>query len=373
MRFAKSLLRFEPPRRQELNFDDILKGISSNLGGFAGRMGGGGMRLLVLGLILVGILMWVFSGVFSVGPRENAALQLFGEFQETRGPGLQWYWPSPIGKVRKVDVQVTRSMELGFFTGAGGVVTDASSEALMITGDLNIVNVQMVVQYRISDLEKYLFAVDDPGDGGRGIAPGNPEGRTLKDATEMALRQVVGERSYDDIFVIKKEEVQDATEQLLQKTLDNYGTGILVTEVKLQTVRPPDQVRSAFDDVVSARVDKESRINEAKAYQQDKVPRAEGAAQVTIQGAEAFKAERVAKATGEADRFISVLREYKESKEVTRQRLYLEAMEEILPGIKKVIVNPDSGGSLLQFLPLDVLNTGSSNRSVSGDDEGSEQ
>ena len=374
MRFVKSILRFEPPRRTpELNFDDILKGISSSLGRFGGRMGGGGMRVLVLGLIAVGLVLWLGSGMFSVGPREKAALQLFGQFQETRGPGLQWFWPSPIGKVNKVDVQVTRSMELGFATGAGGVVTDAESEALMITGDLNIVNVQMVVQYRISDLEKYLFRVDDPGDGLRGIAPGNPEGRTLKDATEMALRQVVGERSYDDIFVIRKEEVQDATEQLLQNTLDYYDTGILITEVKLQTVRPPDQVRSAFDDVVSARVDKESRINEAKAYQQDRVPRAEGAAQVTIQGAEAFKAESIARATGEAERFVSVLAEYQESKEVTRQRLYLEAMEEILPGIKKFIVNPESGGSMLQFLPLDVMNSDNTKGSSPVENELGEQ
>ena len=349
---------FEPPRRgqgPEFNIEEILSRIGSIIGRVAQRLGGGGVKLVVLGVIVVAIVVWLGSGIFQVGPREEAALQLFGDFQEIRGPGLQWYFPGPIGKRTIIDTQVTRSMELGFFTTPTGAVSDQASEALMITGDLNIVNVQMVIQYRISDLESYLFRVDDPGEALRGVLQGNPEGRTLKDATEMALRQVVGQRSYDDIFVIRKEEVQDDTEQFLQQILDLYDTGILITELKLQTVRPPDQVRSAFDDVVSARVDKESRINEAKAFEQDQIPRAEGAAQQTIRGAEAFKAERIARATGESDRFISVLEEYQrseKSKEVTRQRLYLEAMEEILPGITKFILASDAGGSLLQFLPL---------------------
>ena len=346
---------FEPggqrQQRPEVQIEEILRGIGSGVNTVLQRLGGGGVKLIAIALLTVLAIVWLASGVFQVGPREQAALQLFGDFQETRGPGLQWYWPKPIGTVRKVDVQVTRSMELGFFTTPTGAASDQLGEALMITGDLNIVNVQMVIQYRISDLEKYLYRVDDPGEVLRGVVQGNPEGRTLKDATEMALRQVVGQRSYDDIFVIRKEEVQDDTQQLLQQTLDYYDTGIMITELKLQTVRPPDQVRAAFDDVVSARVDKESRINEAKAFEQDQVPRAEGVAQQTIQAAEAFKAEQIAKATGEASRFLSVLREYQKSRDVTRQRLYLEAMEDILPGITKFILSEGSG-NLLQFLPL---------------------
>ena len=346
---------FEPggqrQQRPEVQIEEILRGIGSGVNTVLQRLGGGGVKLIAIALLAVLAIVWLASGVFQVGPREQAALQLFGDFQETRGPGLQWYWPKPIGTVRKVDVQVTRSMELGFFTTPTGAASDQLGEALMITGDLNIVNVQMVIQYRISDLEKYLYRVDDPGEVLRGVVQGNPEGRTLKDATEMALRQVVGQRSYDDIFVIRKEEVQDDTQQLLQQTLDYYDTGIMITELKLQTVRPPDQVRAAFDDVVSARVDKESRINEAKAFEQDQVPRAEGVAQQTIQAAEAFKAEQIAKATGEASRFLSVLREYQKSRDVTRQRLYLEAMEDILPGITKFILSEGSG-NLLQFLPL---------------------
>ena len=308
---------------------------------------------MILVLVAVAVVLWLASGIYTVGPREQAALRLFGDFQQTQGSGLHWWWPSPIGQADIVDTGATRSMELGFFTSPSGVTADQDVEALMITGDLNIINVQMVVQYRISELGKYLFRVDDPGDDLRGVGPGNPEGRTLKDATEAALRQVVGQRSIDDTLVERREEVQEDTQELLQQIMDSYGTGILILDVVLQTTRPPDQVRPAFDDVVSARVDKQSRINEANAYEQDKLPRVQGEAQQIVQAAEAFKAERIARATGEASRFLSVLEEYTESKEVTRQRLYLEAMEEILPGVFKYILTSDGGGNLLQFLPLD--------------------
>jgi membrane protease subunit HflK len=331
--------------------EEILRGIGSAINNVLQRLGGGGVKLIILGLLVLGAIVWLGSGVYQVGPREQAALQFFGEFQNTEGPGLKWYFPPPVGKRTIVDVQVTRNLELGFFTTPTGAVSDQNVEALMITGDLNIVNVQMVVQYRIANLKDYLFEVDDPGEVLRGIEQGNPEGRTLKDATEAALRQVVGQRSIDDTLVLKREQVQADTRLLLQRILDEYQTGIEVLNVALQTVRPPDQVRAAFDDVVNARVDKESRINEALAFEQDRIPRAQGDAQQTIQSAEAFKAERIARATGEASRFLSVLEEYEKSKDVTRQRLYLEAMEEILPGITKFIL-AEGSGNLLQFLPL---------------------
>jgi membrane protease subunit HflK len=347
---------FEPggqrQQRPELQLEEILRGIGSGINTVLQRLGGGGVKLIILGLIGLASIVWLGSGVYQVGPREQAALQLFGEFQNTEGPGLKWYFPPPVGKRTIVDVGVNRNMELGFATTTTGATTDQSAEALMITGDLNIVNVQMVVQYRIADLEKFLFRVDDPGEVLRGIERGNPEGRTLKDATEAALRQVVGQRSIDDTLVTGREQVQADTRTLLQQILEDYETGIEILNVALQNVRPPDEVRAAFDDVVNARVDKESRINEAKAFEQDRLPRAQGDAQQTIQSAEAFKAEQIARSTGEADRFTSVLKEYQKSKEVTRQRLYLEAMEDILPGITKFILAEGNEGNLLQFLPL---------------------
>ena len=226
----------------------------------------------------------------------------------------------------------------------------------MITGDLNIVDIQMAVQYRISDLEKFLFRVDDPGEGPRGIAPGRPEGITLKEATEAALRQVVGQRSIDDVLTIGREDVQEQTHRLLQEILDSYDAGIQILEVRLENVRPPDEVRDAFDDVVRARVDQESLINQANSYREDQLPRALGRSAQVTQAAAAFKAESIARATGESLRFLSVLKEYRQSKEVTRQRLYLEAIETILPNVTKFILDPGAAGGLL---PLLNLNEGS--------------
>jgi membrane protease subunit HflK len=346
---------FEPGgqrQRPEVQVEEVLRGIGSGFNNVVQRIGGGGVRLIVVAVLALLVVVWVASGLYQVGPRERAALQFFGDFQSTEGPGLHWYFPSPVGKRTIIDVDVTRNMELGFLTTATGAVTDQGVEALMITGDLNITNVQMVVQYQISDIERYLFRVDDPGETIRGVEQGNPEGRTLKDATEAALRQVVGQRSIDDILVLNRPVVEAQTRELLQGILDLYETGIQVNTVALQTTRPPDQVRAAFDDVVNARVDRESRINEARAFEQDRIPRAEGDAAQVVQAAEAFKSERIALATGEVNRFRSVLNEYLSAPDVTRQRLYLEAMETILPDLTKFVLTEDSSGNLLQFLPL---------------------
>ena len=346
---------FEPGgqrQRPEVQVEEILRGFGSGFNNVVQRIGGGGIRLIVVAVLALLVVVWVASGLYQVGPRERAALQFFGDFQSTEGPGLHWYFPSPVGKRTIIDVDVTRNMELGFLTTATGAATDQGVEALMITGDLNITNVQMVVQYQISDIERYLFRVDDPGETIRGVEQGNPEGRTLKDATEAALRQVVGQRSIDDILVLNRPVVEAQTRELLQNILDLYETGIQVNTVALQTTRPPDQVRAAFDDVVNARVDRESRINEARAFEQDRIPRAEGDAAQVVQAAEAFKSERIALATGEVNRFRSVLNEYLSAPDVTRQRLYLEAMELILPDVSKFVLAEDGSGNLLQFLPL---------------------
>ena len=359
-RSLSSISMFQQQRPQpEIDLDQILGKIKEVISRVFGRLGGAGVGaafLAVLGLIL---LVWGGTGFYQVRPAELAALRLFGEYTgELQESGLHWFWPAPIGTRNIEAVTETRRLELGFRSLEGGQLVDVPAEALMITGDLNIVDVQMIVQYRIKDLSAFLFRVDDPGDPERLIRPGSPEGFTRKDATEAALRQVVGQRSIDDVLLEQREAVQVDTLLVLQNILDTYNTGIEILEVRLQTVRPPDAVRDAFDDVVRARVDKDARVNEALAYEQDQLPRIRGEAQLIIQGAEAYKQERILRATGEADRFLSVLNEYKESKEVTRQRLYLEAMEEILPGITKFVVSPDAGGSLLQFLPLTESESG---------------
>ena len=338
--------------QQEIDLEQFLERISAGFNRVRQRLGGGGMSgIIILGFLLIAIL-WLATGIYTVDPAEQAALRLFGKFTATSGPGLHWYFPAPIGTKNVEKVTETRRMELGFRTLPGGGVPDVPIEAIMITGDENIVDVQMVVQYRIKNLREFLFNVSDPGEADRDVAPGRPEGRTLKDVAEVAIRQVVGSRNIDDVLTIEKEAVQSETKMMMQGLLDDYQAGILITEVKLQKVRPPAAVQSAFEDVVRAKEDKETAINQAQAYQQDIIPRARGSAEQVIKAAEAFKAERIAKAIGESSRFLSVLEEYQKSREVTRQRLFLEAMEEILPGITKFIVSQEAGGSLLQFLPL---------------------
>jgi len=175
----------------------------------------------------------------------------------------------------------------------------------------------------------------------------------LMDAAEVALRQVVGQRPIDDVLIGEKLQIEIDIRELLQRIIDRYDSGIKVVEVKLQTVRPPKEVAAAFSDVVSAKEDKDRLIKEAEGYREDILPKARGKAQSIIRASEAYKAERIKRAEGDTDRFLSVLKEYKKAKDVTRKRLYLETMEKILPGIRKFIIDSEAGGSLLQFLPLE--------------------
>lgn len=337
-------------RRPEFDPDELMRNLRGSLGRFGGSVPRGfSAVLLAFGGLLALALLWGATGFYTVSPEEQAAVRLFGQFRGTEGPGLHWYPPAPIGTRNVEAILETKTMELGF---RAEPARDVSVEALMITGDLNIIDIQMVVQYRIVDLGKFLFQVDDPGDADRDPREGRPDGRTLRDATEAALRQVVGQRSIDDALTAGREAVQEDTKVLLQQLMDDYQSGIEILQVVLQTVRPPDQVRDAFDDVVRARVDKEGRINQALAFEQDRIPRAQGDAQQVIQAAQAFKEARIARARGEAQQFINILEEYESSKNVTRQRLFLEAMEEVLPGVTLYVLDPEAGSGVLPFLPL---------------------
>ena len=334
----------------EVNLQQILERVRSFLRRF--RIGGGGGTLLfiVLGVLLAAAVAWMSSGIYTVEPGERAALRLLGKFDNVQGPGLHWFWPSPIGTRAKVDVLGVRRLELGL---RGN--TPFPAESLMITGDLQIVDAQLLVQYDITQpitppgeglllpIEAFLFRVTDP------------DGAVLKSAAETALRQIVGLRDIDDVLR-DREAVERDTKAVLQRLLDLYQTGIRVSVVKLQSVLPPPQVQPAFDDVNVAIEEKARIVNLAQAYEADVLPKAEGEAARLRQAAEAYKAEQINLATGRAKQFISILNEYKNSKEVTRQRLYLQAMEEILPGIGKLILDPGvntvilgagSGGSIV--------------------------
>lgn len=331
-------------RQPELDFDQLMARARMAMGRLARRLGGGGVGLLVIGFIAVIVVIWAATGFYTISPGENAVLRLFGNAQDipVEQQGLHWWWPGPVGKRNVVQVNETRRMQLGFRGATGGQVTPVVDEALMISGDLNIIDVRMVVQYNIKSLVDFLFRVDDPGDQARGVPRGAPDGGTLKDASEAALRLVVGQRSIGEVLAEQREEVQVATRAKLQEILDSYNTGINVVSVELQNVQAPDQVRDAFDDVLRARQDKQTLINQAKAFENQILPEARGAAAQKREAAEAFKRARIERATGEAQQFSKILTEFRKSPDVTRQRLYLEAMEEILPGISKIIVSPET-------------------------------
>ena len=336
------------PEEPEVNFDQVMERIRNFFGRF--RIGGGGGggnigSLIVIGLFAVGIAVWLGSGFFTVQPGEEAALRRLGKFDSIAQPGLHWWWPAPIGARDVVFVDSVRQLEVGV---AGG--NPVLSESLMITGDAdesglageapNIVDVQLLVQYDIKDVEAYLYRVSDP------------DGQTMKDVTETALRQVIGSRPIDDVLTDKKEDIQAETKLLLQSLLDYYGTGINVREVKLLNVFAPEQVKDAFDDVVRAKEDKARMINLADAYKESILPQARGEAARVTEAAEAYKQERIAIAEGQAERFKAILFEYEKAPEVTRQRLFLEAMEEILPGVTMYIMSSETGSSVLPLLPL---------------------
>ena len=292
------------------------------------------------------VLLWFLSGIYIVRPDEQGVVRMFGKAVRVTQPGPHYHLPSPIEKVDKVKVKKVRRIEIGFRTVSPGPPARYAfvpEESLMLTGDEQIIDAQIIVQYQVRDPEKFLFNV-------RGLE--RPQG-ALMDAAEVALRQVVGQRPIDDVLIYEKLQVEIDIRELLQRIIDNYSSGIKVIEVKLQTVRPPKEVAAAFSDVVSAKEDKDRFVKEAEGYREDILPKARGKAEAIIRAAEAYKAERVKRAQGDADRFLTVLKEYRNAKDVTRKRLYLETMERILPGIRKFVIDPDAGGSLLQFLPLE--------------------
>ncbi len=303
------------PRQPELDFDQIMGNIRDGIGRISQRLGGGGVGLaavLIVGLIIV---IWLGTGIYTISPGEQAALRLFGNAQDLPEDqdGLHWFWPGPIGKRDVVRTDLVRRLELGFRSGEGVADTPVPVEAQMISGDLNIIDVQMVVQYDINDLNLFLFNVDDPGeDAGsqRNIAAGQPDGRTLKDATEAALRLVVGQRSLAEVLAEERINLELDTREKLQEILDEYKTGINIVSVQLQKVEAPSEVQAAFNDVLQARQDKVTATNQAQAYENQVIPEARGRSEQIIQPAEAFKRARIERAQGEADQFLSILAQF---------------------------------------------------------------
>ena len=309
---------FQPgggPRQPELDFEKIMGGIRDGIGRVSQRLGGGGVGLAVALFVGLIIVIWAATGIYTTSPGEQAVLRLFGDAQATpvTQNGLHWWWPGPIGNKDVVRTDLVRRLELGFRSADGVANTPVPVEAQMISGDLNIIDVQMVVQYDIKNLSHYLFKVDDPGeDAGdqRNIPAGRPDGRTLKDATEAALRLVVGQRSLAEVLAEERVNLELDTGVKLQEILDGYQTGINIISVQLQKVEAPAEVQAAFNDVLQARQDKVTATNQAQAYENQVIPEARGRAEQIIQPAEAFKRARIERAQGEADQFLSILAQF---------------------------------------------------------------
>jgi membrane protease subunit HflK len=373
-------LMYRPPERDEepeVTLGDITQRIRDAFSGLPGFGGGsrddapsgdgeergrssGRASAVVLLLIPIVAIVWLATGIYTVGPEEQAALRTFGKFVAIADQGLHWHWPGPVGTRNVVPVTTTRRLELGFRSGANGSsTTPVQIESEMITGDENIVDVQVVVQYRISNLRNFLFEVDDPGDPDRNVPSGLPDGETLRDIAETAVRQVVGARNIDDVLTTEKEQVQASILEKMRELTRDYNTGIDVLQVLLQNVNPPAEVQDAFEDVVRAREDRERDINLAEAYKAAQIPQATGSAAQIVEEADGFKRGRIERARGEAEGFKAILEGYEESPKVTRTRLYLEAVERILAGKSKIVIN--SGSNALPLLPLDSLGTLSGN------------
>ncbi len=288
-----------------------------------------GPALLVILLVLVGA-----AGVYKVDPGAEGIVRRFGKEQRRAGPGLHYAVPV-MEQVDVVNVEEIRRTEVGFRSDRV-----LPPEAMMLTGDENIVEVRMVVQYRVRDAGKYLFRIAAPEE-------------TLHGAAEVAIRTVVGQSRIDDVMTTGRAKVQAATRVLLQRLVDAYESGIEVTEVKLDNVDAPDEVKDAFNAVTRAREEKEKLVNQARGYAEDKVPRARGKATATLREAEAYKEERVLRAKGNVANFIAVLEEYHKAEDITRRRLYLETMERILTNIpNKTLVDESLAKGALPVLSI---------------------
>lgn len=298
----------------------------------------------ILALLL---LFWLASGIYIVQPDEEGVVLRFGKYVATTGPGPHYHLPYPIETVYKPKVSQIRRIEVGFrSTGKSssfqqGQSRTVKAESLMLTGDENIVDVQFIVQYRISNAVDYLFNVTQ-------------QSITVKSAAEAAMREVIGHNQIDNALTEGKLQIQNDCRTLLQDILNRYKAGIQVVAVQMQDVHPPQEVVDAFKDVASAREDRSRIINEAEAYSNDILPKARGAAAEIVNEAQAYKESAINKAQGDASRFLAILAEYNQAKSITRKRMYLEAMENVFSGtgVKKVIV-PNKGVSpTIPFLPL---------------------
>jgi membrane protease subunit HflK len=327
------------------DLDKVIRDMQRRLGSLFGGKGGGGgsgsgANAAVIGMVIAGVLgLWLASGFYQVDEAERGVVLRFGDFAETTMPGLHWHLPWPIESVEAVNV---------------ASIEDYEYKTHMLTRDENIVTVAISVQYRRAEPQAFLFNVRDPE-------------MTLEDVTDSAVREVVGKNTMDFVLGEGRQTITDRTRELVQGTLEAYGTGIEITSVNLQDANFPSPVQPAVQDAIKAREDKERLELEAQAYANDVIPRARGQAARRIEAAQAYRAEVIASAEGQSARFTALLTEYARAPGVTRERLFLETMEQVLGNTSKVLVSAEGGGNLM-MLPLQDLLKGAA--AMQGRDDG---
>ncbi len=346
-------------RQSPPDLDDIVKNVQKNLSGLLGgkRGGGGGgdkstsggsgapNKIGIFIAVLAAIALWTWQSVYQVEQGYIGIELRFGQYTETTQAGLQWAW-WPIEEVIKVNTQKVNTVEVGYRTsGANRQSSAVPREALMLTADENIVDLELAIQYNIKNPTDLVFNVAE--------YPWDTEA-VVRGATESALREIVGSSEMDFVLTDGRAEVARATKALLQIVLDRYQTGINILAVEMQDAQPPKEVKPAFDDAVKAREDQVRLINEAEAYANDIIPRARGRAASIVQQAEGYKAAVIARANGEASRFSQILGEYRNAPDITRDRLYLESIEEVLSNSSKLMIDQQGGNNVI-YLPLDQL------------------
>jgi len=343
-----------PPDLEELwrDFNRRLSGLFGKKGG-GGNDGGGnngnsGGRMPTIspgqfgggiGVILVLVaLVWLASGFYIVDASQRGVVLQFGRYKETTEPGLRWRMPWPVQTHETVNLSGVRTVEVGY---RGTEKNKVNKEALMLTDDENIVSVQFAVQYLLKDPQAYLFNNRHPDD-------------TVLQASETAIRETVGKNKMDFVLYEGRDQIAANTQKLIQEILDRYNTGIMIRSVSMQGTQPPEQVQAAFDDAVKAGQDRERQKNEGQAYANDVIPRARGTASRLNEEANGYRQRMIATAEGDASRFKQILTEYNKAPEVTRQRLYLETVQQVFANTSKVMIDAKGGGNLL-YLPLDKL------------------
>ena len=322
------------------DLDALIKDLQNKVKGFIRGSFFGKLGPVVILVAL--ILIWLATGFYRVLPDEQGVVLQFGKFSQTTQPGLNYHIPYPIERALTPKVTKVNRIEVGYRQSPDSTVTqirDVPEESLMLTGDENIVDIDFSVFWIINDAGKFLFNVQAPA-------------LTIKAAAETSMREVIGQSKIQSIFTEGRTEIEDKTRVLMQSILDDYDTGVTITQVQTQKADPPAQVIDSFRDVQAARADLERQRNEAEAYANDIIPRARGEAEQILQGAEGYKQSVVADSQGKAARFLSIQSEYTKAPIVTKQRIFYETMEVVFGDMDKIIIDKDSGQGVLPYLPL---------------------